>query len=444
MLPFSRPEPIKRRAGVLRFVLLVFVAMGVVIACSKSETAPGSADGGAADDATTDAADAAPVEAAAAADVGIAKPCDGAPAGKACGMGMVCNGAGACVECAAGTTCKPSGACNTAAISCTTGAPVCADDQNVPNGTFCGDADAGLANDLVCAAGVCVPCTVGAACTPANGCHKGHLKSCNGHADACIDELTNADDGTICGANQVCNGGACVACVANVACTPANECHQGLTSCATGTSVCVDQNMDVADGGACGLLANGTVCTAGICGCAADKHACADGICYSNDDAAHCGASCMACGAPARGTPICASGVCGFKCGNSPCEPNFTGVTSANACNAAGTQCACGSNAACGSSPPSFQERCEANGTCACDQTTCAARGGCCFGGNVSCIVGDFSRCRQGNACSACNPTSADRCLPGANAGCSCGPAVGGLPNLCPAGTHCAGATCVP
>src|SRR5207253_985218 len=103
--------------------------------------------------------------------------------------------------------------CRTGTTTCNTGAPVCAESGNVANGTSCG-------TDLVCSSGSCVSCTTGLSCTPANACHAG-TQACS-PAITCADTGRNLVNGTTCGANLVCNNGMCLTCTAGATCQPAN------------------------------------------------------------------------------------------------------------------------------------------------------------------------------------------------------------------------------
>ena len=155
----------------------------------------------------------------------------------------VCN-KGACEACNAGGDCTEAGSCQQANVVCTSGSPVCTSMGNVTDGKPCG-------TDLFCNAGHCAPCTADAGCAPTtNPCNVGTV-SCVAGQVVCNDQMKAVADGTICGSNMVCKSGSCVACAANVQCTPTGQqCHTGLTSCATGTSVCVDMG-NVQDNTAC-------------------------------------------------------------------------------------------------------------------------------------------------------------------------------------------------
>ena len=98
----------------------------------------------------------------------------------------------------------------------------------------------------VCGAGTCNACTQGEACTPST-CNTGNI-ACTTGFPVCLD-TGDVANGTSCGANQVCNTGACVSCTAGVACgTNPNPCVEGSTSCATGTSTCVNTAALIANG----------------------------------------------------------------------------------------------------------------------------------------------------------------------------------------------------
>ena len=167
---------------------------------------------------------------------------------------------------ACGTVCVPANPCKTGTVTCGTGLATCTETADVADGSTCG-------TDQVCSAGACVGCTAGITCTPSNPCVAG-ATSCATGASACVESSVPATpiaDGTTCGTDQVCSAGACVACTAGVTCTPANTCHQGLTSCATGTSVCEDTGFALVDGSTCGT---DLVCFAGACiSCTQDARA---------------------------------------------------------------------------------------------------------------------------------------------------------------------------
>ncbi len=171
--------------------------------------------------------------------------------GTSCGTNQVCGG-GVCNACAAGQPCASGNPCHTAALVCSSGYPVCTDNGNQPNGTSCG-------TNQVCTAGACTACTQGAACTPTNPCHNGVQDCAQGYA--CVDAGTSLADGTSCGTNQVCGGGVCNACIPGQPCPSGNPCHTAALVCSSGFPVCTD-NGNQANGTGCGA---GQTCNAGAC-----------------------------------------------------------------------------------------------------------------------------------------------------------------------------------
>ena len=68
------------------------------------------------------------------------------PPGTTCGQDRVCN-AGTCTDCTVGATCNVTGKpCRRGTTACNTGAPVCLEAGDQPNGSVCG-------TDLVCSGG---------------------------------------------------------------------------------------------------------------------------------------------------------------------------------------------------------------------------------------------------------------------------------------------------
>jgi len=129
-----------------------------------------------------------------------------------CGHDGTCDGMGACFANPACGTLAPGQAC--------TDDPQCAARH--------------------CLSHVCCEAS-GTSCVPSNPCHNGSLFLCGSGNTVCVDVGTNVTDGTNCGANQVCNGGTCGACVANRPCIPnPSLCRQGVTSCSSGTQICAD------------------------------------------------------------------------------------------------------------------------------------------------------------------------------------------------------------
>jgi hypothetical protein len=180
--------------------------------------------------------------------------CDGGIDG-----GAVCSG-GACVACALGEDCTEAGSCQQMNIVCSTGSPVCTAAGNVTDGKPCG-------TNLFCNMGKCATCMSGASCPPmGKPCDVGTV-SCSAGQLLCNDTHAAAANGTSCGANMVCSGGACVQCIAGATCPLANPCHTGRTSCSTGTSLCQDMGAGQ-DGVACTgtSLCNKTyTCKSGTC-----------------------------------------------------------------------------------------------------------------------------------------------------------------------------------
>jgi hypothetical protein len=327
--------------------------------------------------------------------------------GTTCGTGKVCS-AGSCVACNAGASCSAGSECVQGVISCTSGAPYCLTSYK-PNGTVC-------ESNKVCDNGTCIPCVEGAACTPNGTCHTGTLHcgsglptctdmggsvsdgtscsttsgyvcksgtcnycsypgascqldnkcktaqiSCDTGSAVCNYTGGNVTDGTSCGtdAQHVCSGGTCTLCKSGVACTPANPCHKGVTSCSTGTSVCVDQSTLAADGTNCGT---NMFCKTGVCGACTENAACSTGDpCQTGKTTCATGTSvCVpsgatgasTCGNVTKGT--CVSGACQCPAGsgfyNGDCQTcaaaTSSPVVNANPSVGADNQCCGRSNTA--------------------------------------------------------------------------------------------------
>lgn len=251
--------------------------------------------------------------------------------GTACGQDKVCSG-GTCVACQAGAACTSASPCKAAVISCTTGAAVCQDSGNKPEGADCG-------GGKVCSAGACVACQAGMSCAPANPCHSGALSCING-TQTCADTGNNVANGAACGQDKVCFQGGCVACKAGDACTPANACHTGVTSCASGQRTCVDTGTVLAAGSACGQSQ--------VCSAAGSCVFCqAGGSCSLNNPCKVAAYSC------ASGQQVCAETAnqqngasCGFNqvCFNGSCGACQAGKACAppNPCKLGATSCISG------------------------------------------------------------------------------------------------------
>ena len=105
------------------------------------------------------------------------------------------------------------------------------------------------------------------------------------------------------GGSATCDGAACAA-----------VCPTGLRVC---LAECVDALTDRRHCGDCQqTCGSDETCTGGDClpsGCAAGTHSCA-GECVSDNDVAHCGASCDPCTVPTGGQATCDGVSCGSKC----------------------------------------------------------------------------------------------------------------------------------
>jgi hypothetical protein len=178
-------------------------------------------------------------------------------AGASCGVNQICTSAAACVACQPGADCTPgSTPCKQGTESCGGGQPVCnATATDRPDGASCGV-------NRVCHGGTCGDCTVNEACVPAQGaCVQGRT-SCSTGLSVC-EAVGLMPAGTACGTNRVCDPtGACIDCQGGLSCTPANPCHVGSLSCATGTPACVDTSTPLPNNVFC---APDQLCSAGSC-----------------------------------------------------------------------------------------------------------------------------------------------------------------------------------
>jgi hypothetical protein len=176
--------------------------------------------------------------------------------GTAC-TGGVCSDAGTCAGCSAGADCAPpSDPCKVGMIGCAISSSVCTATATArPDGWACG-------TDQVCRGGVCTSCVAGVACLPTgNACSTG-VTSCATGVSVCVPQ-NPLSTGQSCGTNQVCNdAGSCVACTGGIPCTPANSCHVGATSCASGAPACSDSNQSLPDNVFCDV---GKLCAGGSC-----------------------------------------------------------------------------------------------------------------------------------------------------------------------------------
>jgi hypothetical protein len=125
------------------------------------------------------------------------------------------------------------------------------------DGTVCG-------TDLVCQGGACVACADGASCVPdAAPCHQGRL-SC-GATPSCADAGETAADGTVCGVDEVCSYGSCVYCVEGQICQTGGPCYyQSRQTCSQGP-YCLNQLGNFPDGSTCVDQGKVGTCLAGEC-----------------------------------------------------------------------------------------------------------------------------------------------------------------------------------
>lgn len=329
--------------------------------------------------------------------------------GTTCGTNMVCSG-GVCSPCTAGLACsgQPDPLCHAGTSSCATGSSVCVNGTALANGTTCG-------SNQVCNGGACTTCASGDACTtqPDTLCHLG-VHDCSTGTQQCINGAA-VPNGTSCGSNMVCNGGVCTSCTAGQACTgqPDPLCHAGTTSCATGTSVCVNGTA-LANGTVCGT---NMVCNAGVCS------ACTAGLSCTGQPDPLCHAGTTSC---ASGTSVCANGAAlanGTACGSNQ-------VCNAGAC----TTCASGD--ACTTQPDTLchlgmhdcstgTQQC-INGAALANGTSCGTSQVCNAGSCVGCVAGDACTTQPDVLCHLgvhdCS-TGTQQCIDGANRpdGTSCG-----------------------
>ena len=363
-----------------------------------------------------------------------------------------------------GTACVPANPCRTGTVTCGTGAAVCTESGNVLDGATCG-------TDQVCSAGACVSCTAGLTCTPANPCVAG-TTSCATGASTCVESTTPATplaDGATCGTDQVCSAGACVACTAGVACTPANPCHQGLSSCATGTSVCEDTGFAVASGATCGT---DLVCYAGACiSCTQDAPCTSANACIATATY-ECSSGAAVCTDRVPQPPGTACGA-GLVCSAAgACDACVEGAacTSTNPCATAGTtscasgtpvcvdaaflpgEAACGSGLVCNAAHQCVPSTCVAGLPCTpanpcltglttcpsalappvCVETSTPVANGSNCGPNQVCNAGICTACSQGALCTSANP-----CASVATIACGTGTPVCTDQNWLPTGAYC-------
>ena len=371
---------------------------------------------------------------------------DGADAadGISCGTDKVCK-SGSCTTCAAGTVCtgNPGGLCKIGVVACGM-APGCVDGDNAGAGTACG-------SGMVCNGnGQCVACMAGQACTtnPSAPCKTG-VVDCAMGAPRCLD-AGNTAAGTNCGTNQVCNGmGTCASCTAGQTCT-ANPsiCRNGITSCTTGTSVCIDGTAKPPTA----MCTGGQMCDgSGFCGtcvagqsCTGNPTACKQGTTTCNGSATTCADGMNR----AAGTSCGVGMVCNGSGGCVACAPGQACTTNSNVCKTGTTSCAtgaqtcvddaakpggtgCGTNMVCNGSGACTA--CTANANCSTNPTACKTGITSCQTGAPVCV--DFGNKSAGSACGTgmvCNGS-------GACVACSAGQTCTTNPSTCYTGmTSCA------
>jgi len=192
----------------------------------------------------------------------------------------------ACRTCITGEDCTPANVCNQGKLSCPKGGAVCAD-LGVPaaNGTPCGAGQ-------VCNNGACAACVSGEACSPpTTPCNAG-VVSCTTGLAVCKDTNIPAANGTPCGSGKVCNSGKCEACDDGGSCVPATLCKLGALDCSSGQPVCVASSTTAPDGTSCGT---NLVCSAGACVACNEGGSC-------SPSANKCHAGTLSC---ATGTAVC-------------------------------------------------------------------------------------------------------------------------------------------
>ncbi|HEY7372063.1 MAG TPA: hypothetical protein VIF57_07770, partial [Polyangia bacterium] len=259
--------------------------------------------------------------------------------GETCGTGQVCSAAGTCIPCAEGAACStnPGNPCKKGTIACSSGSPQCNDDASAPDGLSCG-------TDKVCKAGACTTCAAGTVCTtnPGGACKLGVVTCGMGTATSGCADGDNVGAGAACGSNMVCNGnGQCVACEAGKACSmnPGAPCKTGVVDCTMGAPRCLDSGSTAA-GTTCGSnqVCNGSgtcvSCTAGTA-CTTNPSICKNGI-----TACTTGAQACIDGTPKSNTTMCTGGqLCdgnGF-CG--ACVANQTCTGNPGVCKQGKTMC---------------------------------------------------------------------------------------------------------
>lgn len=291
-------------------------------------------------------------------------------------------------SCVAGTRCDLPFPCKVGQVNCATGSPVCVEAGNAIDGISC-------ATNRVCSAGECVVvCAAGASCSPANPCHGGTV-SCATGTPTCADTGAVLADGTACGSGQVCLAGACTACAAGASCVAANPCHAGLTSCATGVSTCVDTGMALQDGASCG---SNLACQGGVCGACTPGKACtpAGYPCHAGQTSCATGrevcidlGTALADGASCGTNLVCGGGSCVACEAGASCAPPNPCHTGSIACGSGAPVCVDQGASLAAGTPCGTDRVCASGGTCvACASGVACAAANPCHAGATSCSTG--------------------------------------------------------
>ncbi|MCC6791426.1 MAG: hypothetical protein IT336_07075 [Thermomicrobiales bacterium] len=339
---------------------------------------------------------------------------DACPAGRHCVDGR-CQATGDCQSCGADQ--------------------VCCNDQCV-TGTCCADGDCGT--HAHCARHACA-------------CDQG-FHACAG---TCVSDQDVATCGTSCQpcpssicSPATCDGRQCGRAPIAGCCAHDGECDDGnpcsTDTCDPTTRTCAHTNAPsstTCDGGSCcgGACcqppANASpTCAGGTCGFACDAgfHRCGD-RCVSDDDVAHCGASCTACPTDPHGTATCVGGTCGIACdsGFHACNGQCVNNSNVATCGARCAPCPSGSHATatcdgatCGLQCDAGWANCDADPSTGCETqlgttTDCAGCGDACPAGfqcfNGTCSLACGYDCANFNHCSGhgvCTPDCTCLCDP--------------------------------
>jgi sugar lactone lactonase YvrE len=265
------------------------------------------------------------------------------------------------VACVPGGDCVPADQpCQLGVIACPNGVETCEPAAEAEDGTDCGA-------DQVCSGGACVACKAGEDCLPDenNVCVAGTLSCANGPS---CEASGNVAAGTECGTDKVCSGGSCVACKVGEACDPTNTCKNGVLACAAGP-VC-NPTTNRAAGFECDT---GKVCnSAAACvACEQDAKCEPDNECHQGKQDCATGPNCVDQQLPADDGTSCIGGATYNFCTGGvclACQQNSACVPPTDPCHKGTFNC--------NTSPPT----CNAGQTNAVDGLAC--------GDNKSCIAG--------------------------------------------------------